>query len=74
VTDAPWVQGEIVEYQSLANGERTLRAVVQRACHGADVSRVIVRDPKMRYAQVVRAERLRRPRGVPTLCGPGAIA
>lgn len=66
-----WVAGEIVEFKSLANGERTIRAVFQ---HCLDERRALVRDHKMRFSQVISTDRLRRPRSVAILCGPGRLA
>lgn len=66
------VPGEVVQWQSRANGERYIQGVVQKQL---DPLRTLVRDRQMRYAQVISTERLSRPRSVPTIYGPsGKVA
>lgn len=65
------VVGEIVEWKSLMNGERMIRGVVVKRL---SEDRVLVRDYAIPYPQVIATERLRRARGVPTICGPGRVA
>lgn len=63
--------GEIVEWKSRNNGEMRLRGVFLRRLNE---EWGVVKQPKMRYEQVIALSRLCRPRLVPTLCGPGILA
>lgn len=64
-------RGEIVEWKSSSNGESRFQGVFLRKLNDEFGA---VRQPKMRYEQIIALSRLNRPRLVPTMCGPGRLA